>query len=381
MRNSILVALNTLKITFRKKSNFIVFIVIPIISVLISLTLYSNSGSSNIRLGINDKEGSTLSKDLIKKLKESGNFKITDIGNNNVNSSVMNEKVDCVLVIPSDFSKSIYNKSFKELQLISIKGEDTTIWIKNSLEIYIQNLLDISTVSKGNIENFNKIYNDYKNNGVSIEKASVKDEFKSKSVTLQSLGFLVMFMMLGATTTSNLILKEKRNRTYYRVLSSPVNSKTYLLGNMMANLFIMVVQVSAVVFFAVKIFKVETYVPSLELILILLCFGLVAIGLGILIVAFSQDTSQASGLSTLIITPTCMLGGCFWNTSLMPAAVQKVSNFMPQKWTLTAITKLQAGSSLSEVWVNIAIIIAFACTFFLIGIYKLRVSNEIKNFI
>jgi len=381
MRNTLLVALNTLKMILRKKSNLIVILIIPIASVMISMALYSNAGSRNIKLGINDKEDSVLSKNLIEELKGSDKYTITNIDDNIINSSVVNGKVDCVLVIPSDFSKSIYNKSFKELQLISMKGEDTTAWIKNSLEIYIQNLLDISTASKGNIESFNKIYSQYKNNGVTLEKASVKDQFQSKAITLQSLGFLVMFMMLGATTTSNLILKEKRNRTYYRILSSPVNSKTYLIGNLIANLFIMALQVSVVVLFGIKIFKVETYVPSWELILILLCFGLVAIGLGILIVAFSEDTSQASGLSTLIITPSCMLGGCFWDTNLMPAAVQKVSNFMPQKWALTAITKLQTGSNLSGVAINIAILLAFACTFFLIGVYKLRVNKEMKNFI
>lgn len=381
MRNSILVALNTLKMIFRKKSNLIVILIIPIASVMISLALYSNAGSRNIRLGISDEENSVLSKNLIEDLKESDKYTITNISSSNINSSVVDGKVDCVLVIPSDFSKSIYNKSFKELQLITMKGEDTTVWIKNSLNIYIQNLLDISTASKGNIETFDKIYSQYKNKGLFIEKAVVKDQFRSKAVTLQSLGFLVMFMMLGATTTSNLILKEKRNRTYYRILSSPVNSKNYLFGNMLANLLIMAIQASVVVLFTVKIFKVETYVPSLELILILICFGLVAIGLGILIVAFTEDTSQAGGLSTLIITPTCMLGGCFWDTNLMPTAVQKVSNFMPQKWALSAITKLQAGNSFSEVLINIAILLAFACTFLLIGIYKLRINKEIKTFI
>lgn len=381
MINSIVVAINTLKLLFRKKSNIIVFLIVPVFSVLVSLTLYSNAGSGKIRLAVNDNEASILSKDLVNNLKANDKFVVSSINSQDINSSVSNGKVDCVLVIPSDFSEGIHKNTLNELQLITIKGEDTTIWIKNNLEVYIQNLMDIGIASKGDEAVFNSIYEGSKKDGAAIEVEKVQDTFTSKSVTLQSLGFLIMFMLLGATTTSNLILKEKRNRTYYRILSSPVSSKNYLIGNIIANFIIMLVQVSVVVLVATKLLKVNTLVPDLELILILMSFGLVAIGLGILIVAFSKDSFQASGLSTLIITPSCMLGGCFWDSNLMPEAIQKVSQFMPQRWTLSAISKLQTGGELKDIGINLIIILAFAAAFFLIGIYKMRINRDVKNFV
>jgi ABC-2 type transport system permease protein len=188
-------------------------------------------------------------------------------------------------------------------------------------------------------------------------------------------------MMLGATTTSSLILKERKNKTYYRILSSPADSRIYILGNIIANMSIMFIQVAFVVFIMAYILKISTFIPPYQLMIILLAFGLVSISFGVLIVSFSRSSAQASNLSTLIITPTCMLGGCFWDISLMPAYVQKISYLIPQRWALEAINKLQTGTVFSEILIYIGVIIGFAGAFLLLGIYKLRVSSDMKNFI
>jgi ABC-2 type transport system permease protein len=381
MINALYIALNTLRVTFRKKGNIIVFLVIPVITVLISMALYSGSGARNVKIGVLDKSKSTLSVDLIENIKENNKFKVSSVEEVNINNHITSGKLDTVLVIPENFDEDIYNNSLKGLQLISIKGMDTTIWIENSLNLYLNNLLDISRAAEGSKETFSSIYGGFKNSDFSLEVKQVEDLYKSKSITLQSLGFLTMFMMLGATTTSSLILKERKNKTYYRILSSPADSKIYILGNIIANMSIMFIQVAVVIFIMAYILKINTFVPPYQLMVILLAFGLVSISFGVLIVSFSRSSSQASNLSTLIITPTCMLGGCFWDISLMPAYVQKISYLIPQRWTLEAINKLQTGTAFSEILIYIGVIIGFACAFLLLGIYKLRVSSDMKNFI
>jgi len=115
--------------------------------------------------------------------------------------------------------------------------------------------------------------------------------------------------------------------------------------------------------------------------IILLTFGFVCVTLGIFMVAFSTTSYQASTMATIITIPTCMVSGCFWSKELMPDFMQKISNFLPQTWALEAIKEIQDGKTFIAVIPCLAILIAFALSFFLIGIYKMKISENVKNFI
>jgi len=381
MRNILLLALNTLKITFRKKSNIIVFILIPIITTIVSMKLYSSAGSGKTQIGILNKDKGIFSKNLISSIEKKEGFKVQMVKEKDIKDKVSTGKLDCAIVIPETFTESIYSNSFKELEIMSIKGEGSTAWIQNYVNYYIKNLLDISKASSGNKEVFNKMYEGYKNSDLKLKVEKVEDNTLGKMVTVTSLGFLLMFIMIGTNTTSTLMLKERKNRTYYRICSSPVSSRNYLLGNVLANLLIVIVQSCIVVLVATKVLKINTYVPSYLLIGILTIFGLVSIAIGVLIVSLSNSTVQSGYMATLIITPTCMLGGCFWPIDLMPDTMKAISDFVPQKWALDAISKIQQGGNIYDIRLNIAILLGFIAAFFLIAIYNLNHKEKVRNFV
>ncbi len=392
MRNAWLLAINTLKQTARKKGTLIILLVLPVIGVLVAMAAYGSIGSSSVTLGVVDQDHSNVTGDLVKSLDQEGQFKILSLDEQDIETYLTAGKVDSVLIIPQGFAESITNGSItngtgdiKENlaapRLVSIKGEAATAWVQNYTNLYLQNLQDLSQAAGGNGEVFEALYHKYQEKNVALTVNKVQDQTKSKGMTTQSIGFLIMFMMLGAGTTADMILKEKRNRTYYRICAAPVSPRTYVLGNVMANLFLVLIQIILTLFLMSKVLRIETFVPLPELFLILMLFGLVAIGLGLIIVAFANDSVQAGTLQTLIITPTCMLSGCFWPLAIMPKSVQRIAEFLPQTWAIAAIEKLQAGSAFSQVGINLAIILAFALAFFLIAAYRFGKNNEVKTFI
>lgn len=86
-------------------------------------------------------------------------------------------------------------------------------------------------------------------------------------------------------------------------------------------------------------------------------------------------------MQNLVIVPTCLLAGCYFPYDIMPKAVQKVADFLPQRWLLDTIAKLQQGIPFSELYLNILILFAFAIAFFLIAIYKFGRNNDARNFV
>jgi ABC-2 type transport system permease protein len=142
-----------------------------------------------------------------------------------------------------------------------------------------------------------------------------------------------------------------------------------------------VIQVSLLVFVAFNLLNINIHMSSWILFVILMLFGLTAIGIGMVVISFSKSTAEAGNLSTLIITPTCMLGGCFWPNSIMPDTLTKIANFTPQKWVMDTIISIQSGSTIKEVYINILIIILFALVFFAIAAFKMKSSDKTGSFI
>lgn len=240
--------------------------------------------------------------------------------------------------------------------------------------------MDISRASGGSKQMFDKIYEGQKNGEVSVSSQKVKDKYMGQGTTQQGMGLFIMFILVGSTTTADFIIKEKEDRTYYRIFCAPVSSTIYILGNLIANIAIICFQVIAVLFFQKYALNIDSGMSQIELFIILMDFGLVSVAFGMLIVAFSKTRYQASSLSTLIITPTCMLSGCFWPNELMPTVMQKISKFLPQSWVIDAIQKGQQSPDFSNIAFDLAIILAFAVTFFIVAIYKLKINDDVKSF-
>ena len=381
MRNLLVLTMNSLKITFRKKSNIIVYLVLPVVIIMFTMNAYG-SGNTKINIGINNKDiNGVLAKDFIQQIKSEDRYKVKMVEKKEIQKLVADSSVECVLTIPENFDESIYNNSFSKLDISSIKGEDATGFIQSYVNHYVKNLLSLSIASDGNKDSFNKLYAGFKGETLKLHTNLVKDKSQNKRAAIGSIGFLIMFMLQGASTTAGLILKEKRERTYFRIFSTPVNSKIYIAANILANMVMMLIQSILVIVSSKYIFKLNMGVPDLQLLAILVTFGFVCVTLGILIVAFSGTSYQASTMATIIFVPTCMISGCFWPKELMPDFMQKIANFLPQTWALEAIRQLQHGKTFTDVIPCLAILIAFALSFFLIGMYKMKISNNVKNFI
>ena len=228
MKQVFLLTKSILKRTFRKKSNIITFILLPLLAVFIALFLNA-SGTSYSKIGVVDLNESYLSKDMIKSIDSKKNFVVVKVSKNNMNKQLLDKKVDCVVIIPKDFHKEIIEGNFKKLDIISVRGEDITSWIKNYLNYYIDTLNNISVVSNNNEKTFKDMYDGFKKQDLKLNYKSIGDKTKSKSVTKQSIGLLLVFMLIASSTASSFILKDKANKTYYRIFCSNISKSKYII--------------------------------------------------------------------------------------------------------------------------------------------------------
>jgi len=372
---------NTLRVTFRKKKNIIMYLFMPLIGIFISLLAYGGDQKMILHVGVVNQDESEITGDTIRFLAGLENVKITDIEPGKVQDQITSGKLDSVITFEKGYSDSVLAGRPDHIQLSSIKGAQVTGFVKSYLYQYVDNISTISRAVDGNQQTFRQMYQDYQHSNFKLSTSSLEDTSRNKNMTNQTIGFLIMIMLMSASNMSEIILLEKEKRTYFRLLSTPINARKYLLANVLVNMIVMTIQVVITLTIMKSIFNIGLNMTFWEAAVVMLLFSLIAVGLSLVLISFSNSRSAANALQSLIILPTVMLSGCFWPVEVMPTTLQKIANFLPQRWTLDTLTKLQEGHSFSELSLHLLILLAFAAAFFLIAVYKFSRNTTTQNFV
>ncbi|EEM96822.1 ABC transporter permease [Bacillus thuringiensis] len=371
----------TLSVLLKNKKSLLIIISLPIIGTLISFSIYGNVGQGTLNIGIVNKESQPIANDTVKFLEGLNHVNVSKIKESEVEDKLTSKKIDGVITLDSGFSASVREGKPDHIEISSIKGDQVTVFIKSYLYNYVDNVAAISKVAGADQSTFNSMYAGYQKSSFKVKSETLEDTSKNKDMTNQTMGYLIMFMLFSAVNLSGFILKEKENRTYFRLLSTPIDGKKFILSNVAVNMMILTVQIVIAVFFMTNVFHTNINMPFIVMIGVLMIFALIAIGLSLVIVSFSKNSAASNAMQNIVIVPTCLLAGCYFPYDIMPSAVQKVANFLPQRWLLDTISKLQQGIPFSELYLNILILCAFAMAFFLIAIYKFGRNNDARNFV
>lgn len=372
----------TMTETFRNKKNWLVYFGLPVLGVLVSMMLYTNNSSGTLRVGMLNLDGNqAITQDAIRFLEGLNQIKVTAMDEAAMKRDIAAGKLDSGIVFGEGFAASVRAGQPDHLDIISVKGAQVTAYVKAMLHSYVGNVAAIGRSAGGDDARFDTIYAAYSQHRFKVTAETLEDTSNLKSMTYQSIGFLVAFMMYSAVSMSEMILKEKENRTFLRLLSAPVSARAYVLSNVAVNVVIMLLQITVTLIVMKNILHIDSGIPYGNMIAALFLFALAAISLSLLIVAFSKSSAGAGALQNLIITPSCLLAGCFFPMDIMPDTMRKISHFMPQHWLLDMISKLQQGVTFGSLALNMAILIAFAAVFALIAIFRFGRNNDIRQFV
>ncbi|KAB2443680.1 ABC transporter permease [Bacillus luti] len=371
----------TLSVLLKNKKGLLIIISLPIIGTLISFSTYGNIGQGTLNIGVINKENQSIANDTVKFLEGLDHVNVSKVKESEIEDKLTSKKLDGVITLESGFSESVREGKPGYIEISSIKGAQVTAFIKSYLYNYIDNVAAISKVAGTDQSAFDTMYAGYQKSAFKVKTETLEDTSKNKDMTNQTMGYLIMFMLFSAANLSGYILKEKENRTYFRLLSTPIDGKKFILSNVGVNMMILTVQIMITILFLTNVFHTNINMPFIVMIAVLMIFALVAVGMSLAIVAFSKNSASANTLQNMVIVPTCLLAGCYFPYDIMPKAVQKVADFLPQRWLLDTVSKLQQGIPISDLYLNILILFAFAVAFFLIAIYKFGRNNDARNFV
>ncbi|MCB2291156.1 ABC transporter permease [Clostridium sp. CS001] len=359
------IMLNNINRILKDRKRLMFTLIFPVI--LIALTMMKSLGGQLV-VGVIDKDNSRLTQNLIKSISLQGEVKL--IKEEEVQTYILDSKADYIIKINKGFAKDIINGKDPFIQGYSSLEGTASSPIKMYIDGLINATKNIAKASGGDEQRFYEGFDLYNNGSYKAEYVAINEKNDNIDNTFKALGLMVMSILMFCTTTSSMILKDKQGKIYHRIFSTPISIKNYTLQSILSFLVVAALQIGLLLGIMVYFFKAKLGPSTINMYIVLLVFSFSCVALGVLINSLSKDLNQANAITSLIMMPLCMLGGCFWSTEIMPEFLRNIANFLPTTWGLKAAREVLYTGTLSSVKIELLIVVMFAVVFFMLGSWK-----------
>jgi ABC-2 type transport system permease protein len=370
--NSLYIALNLIKRLIGNKKGFLTFVILPTIVISAIIGLSGNSAQSAVTVAYVDADKSMLSEHIIHELQLHPNFQLKQVDSSDeLKQLVINNKASAAVIIPAGFDQSIRNGGSPELTQYRLSLNADTFIFEEAVNQEIRMLAGVvASIPVGNEEQLASVLQEKEKHTIQ----SIKIEWRENANLYLStiIGFMLMFMMLLIGSGVSTVMDDRKDQTMARVYASPVYSGHIAAGNFMGMMVLGTLQVGFIILFSRLLFGFNYGVSVWEQLIVMECFLLATMGIASSLAGFVRNTDQLGMLNSLVLTPTCMIGGCFWPIEYMPEFMQKMANFVPQKWAIEAMQRMAQGEQLSDVWMPIGILIMFGVVLLGFGMAVLK---------
>ncbi len=138
--------------------------------------------------------------------------------------------------------------------------------------MWIDSIAAIGDAAQGE-EGFRGLYEQYKESNFQLSTVQIEDQSVPNNMSKQSIGYLLILMMFSAVSLSGMMLKEKENRTYQRLLCAPVTGSMYTASNMLVNMLVMMLQIAVTLLVMIVFFQMSPGISAWLLFIVLVFFA------------------------------------------------------------------------------------------------------------
>lgn len=379
--NSLWIAWNMIRRALGNIKSILTYLVIPVAVVSVIIILIGGKSIPDPIGYVNLDEGPAGARLLSELARKEGRELQVEPDEAAAKRAITDRKLQFAIIVPADYSRSLLGDGDSMPIYYRLNLTEDSVILKMALESEHARLAAsaglIQAEVAANTENAVEAHNNLADERFAAllqaqetqaVKAVLTDENLYPREGLNNvIGFTLLFLMNLAGTCVSLILDDRREGTMARIFTTPVRSAQIAIGNFLGCFVLGGLQITLLLFVTRGLMRYDYGVPLWLHAAILIAFMLVTIGLATALAGVVRNPESAPTLNTLIITPTCMLGGCFWPVAIMPDYLQTASNFMPQKWAIEAVQRVADGGGPAEVTMPLLILLLMAFVLLAIG--------------
>ncbi len=161
-------------------------------------------------------------------------------------------------------------------------------------------------------------------------------------------GMALMFLMFTVTYGGRSLLVENRQGTLARMLISPTTSTQVLGGKVLGIFLTAVAQLFILIGGTSLLFRLQWGNP-LAVVVLVLAAAFAATGWGVVIAAFLKTPGQIASVGSAVMLIFGLLGGSFFDITMLPKWVQTLSKVSPNAWGMEGFLDLSRGGGMASV--------------------------------
>ncbi|MEK3733227.1 ABC transporter permease [Paenibacillus sp. FSL M8-0334] len=378
--HSLTIAWNMVRRTLGRKKGWVVYLVMPCIVVALAVLLLGQTKAVGIVVSyVNDDEG-PAGQYVIRELARHDQYVLKEAASEaELRDGLLHNTSTVGIRIPSGLSQGLIEGEVPGVKLYELTASEGAASVRLTVESAIKRLHGTGSIIRtageeaGGMQMLEQVLGQVER--YTIDTATTDLHLYSRPGLANVTGFTLMFMMGLISSAVTLIVDDRRQRTMSRIYTAPVRAYEIALGNFLGSLVVGSLQVMVVLLLSRTVLRYDYGIPFGLHFLILTAFMMVSLGLATTIAGMIRNDKNTAVINSLIITPTSMLGGCFWPISIMPDFMQKIANFIPQKWAIEAVEIGATGGSLADIGLPLAVLGLMAVILLAVGSAVLRPSE------
>ncbi|MGZ5290206.1 MAG: ABC transporter permease [Actinomycetota bacterium] len=185
---------------------------------------------------------------------------------------------------------------------------------------------------------------------------------------------LILFMFLTSLSASAMLIETRRLGVTRRMLASPTEVRTILVGETLGRFAIALVQGLLIVAGTVLLFRVDWGNPFTTGLVVLL-FALAATGAAMVMGSLLKNASQAGAMGVFLGLVLAAIGGCMVPLEIFPPVMYRIAHLFPHAWAIEALNaSIATGAAPAEVSTELWVLAAYAIGLLAIASVLLRRS-------
>ncbi len=227
-----------------------------------------------------------------------------------------------LVIIPVDFTENMVNITYAINMTVYIDGSDPQT---------------IGSVQSAIAEMVGEVMNSLSEGAahLSIDMVYIAGNPDLRPIDTMAAGILsyslLLFMIL---TVTGGFTKERITGTIYRVMTTPTTKGDVIMGYLIGNSLIALVQSSILLLIAIFIFNLSVVGSVFLLYGILFLFAMNCVGLGIFASAFAETELQSFQFIPLLLIPAMFFSGFMFPIRAFPEIFQYISNVIPMTYSI-----------------------------------------------
>lgn len=207
---------------------------------------------------------------------------------------------------------------------------------------------------------------------VTVREVKVEIEKQVSMISYYAAAMSGMFLLFGGMFGAFSFVRERREQTLARMMSTPSSKVTIVGGKALGVLLIGALQFVVLYAGTRLLFQVDWGTNVVGVVLVGFAETIAAAGLAMTLAALGRSERAIGGIAPAFIMLFAALGGSMIPAEQLPEWLLPAQVLSPVYWTVDAFLDLMRGASLAAVVPNIAAVLAIGLVLFWFGVWRLR---------